>query len=171
MDKVRKTRKSIKKSLTCDEMNNTISANEIDNPISETFSSNLQKRRKRIPIIEQRRLTNIPNQDPDFYYRFVDDIENRLNKFFIAGYEIVDRDGSEISPDRRIQDPSWRQSALSQCVGGGIISYCMRIPRKWWEEDQIKKSKKLDEMQRSMTSGNIVGIPPQNTYGEVKIEH
>lgn len=128
----------------------------------------LKRHRSRISLMEQRRLMNTP-KDGEYVYRIVNDTGDRIGQFYKAGYEIVDRNHEEIDIDGRIQDPSWKQSALSQPVGEGIIGYCMRIPREWWEEDQRAKYNLINAKENKMQQKEIVGIPNQNVIGDIKI--
>lgn len=144
-----------------------------DNSSSDTIQNSkarkLLKRRKRVPLVEQNRLMSF-QRDDDYVYRLVNDTGDRIERFRKAGYEIVDKNNQEIELDSRVQDPSWRHSALSQPVGEGIIAYCMRIPREWWEEDQKAKQKLIKESEDNMRRPSIKGVSQNRTYGEIKID-
>lgn len=131
----------------------------------------VREKRERIPLNEQRRIIGI-EKDPNYVYRLVNDTDRRVESFILAGYEIIDKDGNEIPVDKRMQDPSWRHSALSQPVGGGVTGYMMRIPREWWEEDQAKKHEKADQKEKDKNfTLNLSKEESKNFYGKVKIEH
>jgi hypothetical protein len=112
---------------------------------------------------------SIPNEDKSYVYRLVNDENEKIEKHLAAGYEIVDKEGNDLSIDGRLQDPSWRQSAASQSVGLGTIGYLMRIPREWHEEDRAKKQRALDEKSKALKQKAIPGINSDNVYGEISI--
>lgn len=119
-------------------------------------------KRTRVPLHLQTRVTKIPNQDPDYHYAFgTDDPEYpiTLDNLINAGYEFVDLTGKEILPDEIIQDPSWKQRVISLKDGEHTL-YCMRIPKVWWEKDQIdrteKSSKGLTSFDESKISSSII---------------
>ncbi len=100
------------------------------------------KRIKRIPIGErsQRRLANVP-RDPNFYGRWVNDIDNNINDYKDAGYEFV-----EGKIDTRIikdNEPSKYGSVISQHAGNGVRCYYMRLPIKYRNEDLLTKAEKV----------------------------
>jgi len=133
----------------------------------------LQRRKKRIPIIEQRRLMEIPNEDKSFKYRMVSgdpaEIDDLIFKYIAAGYEIVDKQGQPLEIEERFQDTSWKQSIACQSVGGGDIGILMRIPVEWWEEDQTKKQRTISSEIASRRKARIEGIPDEHVFGEVSI--
>jgi hypothetical protein len=130
----------------------------------------LKRRRERVSIIEQSRIMSIPNKDDSYVYRLVTDENEKIEQKLKAGYEIVDKSGEDLSIDGRLQDPSWRQSAASQSVGGGLIGYLMRIPREWYEEDKAKKRERLDEKTAMLKNKAIAGINQSQVYGEISVE-
>lgn len=156
--------------LTSQNENDTLKNQSLNNSPSDNSSSVKAptiKRRKRISLQEQRRQASIPNKDPDFHYRWVND--KNVEMVYWDGYELVDRNGHELDVDERIQDPAWRQSALSQKTGS-TTAYCMKIPLKTWEKNQKEKLAKRDENYREKIN-TIEGVPKSLTYGEVKLDH
>lgn len=146
---------------------------EISEDVSEIISepAKLKRRRERVPIIEQKRVMSIPNKDESYMYRLVNDVEDNVNRFLKGGYEIVDKNGFDLSIDGRLQDSSWRHSAASQSVGGGITAYLMRIPKEWYIEDQQKKQRYLDDKTANLARKVIPGINDKNVYGEISINN
>jgi hypothetical protein len=132
------------------------------------------QKRERVPLEDQRRMMSVP-KDPSFEYRFVNDTDNRIEAFEKAGWSIVDRSGGEIEPDKRIQNSNWRQSAACQPVGSGITAYVMRIPKEWYNEDQLRKQRKIDHEERNNLRKQIVGSKTgdgaESFYGDIKIDH
>lgn len=141
------------------------------NEVEETVQKRkLKRRRERVSLVEQSRIMSIPNKDESYVYRLVNDENESIERKLKAGYEIVDKNGSDLSIDGRLQDPSWRHSAASQSVGGGLQAYLMRIPREWYEEDKAKKKERLDEKTAMLKNKAIVGINQDQVYGEISVE-
>jgi hypothetical protein len=119
-----------------------------------TIKSELKKkveliRKKRTPLVAQKRLISFP-KDSEYNYRWVNDTEGNIHRFQKAGWEHVDAKGKELEVDQNFQDASWRQSALSQKVGGGITAYVMRIPKEIYDEDQENKLKSSMDYERQL---------------------
>jgi hypothetical protein len=106
-------------------------------------------RRNRTPLTVQKRLASF-DRDPEYMYRWVNDTEGNIHRFKKAGWEHVDVQGKELEVNHDFQDASWRQSALSQKVGGGITAYVMRIPKEIYREDQERKFKDSMDYERQL---------------------
>jgi hypothetical protein len=106
-------------------------------------------RKRRTPLVAQKRLISF-HQEPDYNYRWVNDTEGNIHRYQKAGWEHVDTKGKELEVDQSFQDASWRQSALSQKVGGGITAYVMRIPKEIYDEDQERKFKDSMDYERQL---------------------
>jgi len=133
----------------------------------------LVRSKQRTPLSEQKRLMSFDKED-GFTYRLVNDTFDRIPKFECAGWTIVDKDGSEINPDARIQDSTWKQRARSQPVGAGKIGYMMRIPTKWYDEDIARQQRLIDERESSFKSMKRIRDEKNascEAYGEIKIDH
>lgn len=128
-----------------------------------------ETRRVRVPLEDQKRLITV-KQEEGYAYRLVNDIDNRIREFLEYGYEIVDRNGHGIEEfDKRIQDSTWRQSAVSQHVGQGVIAYLMRKPQDWYDEDQKVKQDAITTREKSRNLAK--GENSKDYYGEIKIDH
>lgn len=153
-----------KKVLTNDKLDNNININKEINV----------ERRKRVPLYDQRRMIGV-DKDPDFEYRFFNDVGNRLNEARLAGWELVNREtGKNLEINGRLQDPSWKHSALSQHVGDGRIAYCMRIPKAWYIEDQKAKQLAIDKNETQLLKakklGNEKNTITENVIGEIQLD-
>lgn len=127
-----------------------------------------EARPNRVPIHEQHRnRLTITDKDPNYVYRVVNDIDNRVEQFKLAGYEIVEK-------THKVGDVDSNNSVGSGTrmnVGSGRVGVLMRIKREFYEADQkakqdeitrnenllIRKKRKNDEAD---SDGN---------YGEVSI--
>ncbi len=120
----------------------------------------------RVPVSGQRNILTVNGKDPNYAYRFVNDIDHgmRIEMFKQGGWEVVDR-GTEIKVgDKVVDQGSGVGSTVTRYVGQGITAILMRIPLEWYEEDQAAKAAKLDEVEESMQDPSITG-----NYGSVSI--
>ena len=102
----------------------------------------------RIPV-HYRNLLKWEHQDPAYKYRFVNKVEDRVERFKEAGYEIVESD-EVVADQRSAGDASPIGTQVEKSVGSGDKAVLMRIKKEWYEDDQIEKQNKIDEIERSM---------------------
>ena len=99
-------------------------------------------RPKRVPVYEANRnkitVTNLDHEN--FMYRWVNDIESRIQMFKDGGWEFVDKNGKEVG-NGGAESSNVVGSALSRGMGGGITAFLMRIPKNLWKQDQERKEK------------------------------
>jgi hypothetical protein len=147
------------------------------NPERVTLNQSIQRVhltriKKRVPLSEQRRLMSF-DQKEDFTYRLVNDTFDRIPRFEQAGWTVVDNDGSEILPDIRVQDSTWKQRARSQPVGENKVGYMMCIPTEFYNEDIKRQQRLIDERESSIKSSKRIRDEKNTSfevYGEVKID-
>ena len=127
----------------------------------ETINKAPKTRVKRIPVGSRNRL-EIIGKSPDYVYRIVNDVDDRIERFKAAGYEVVPLSESRMA-SQRVGQGSPTGSFAEMPVGGGIKGVLMKIPKEWYEEDQRSKAAQVDETERS--------IKPKidGTYGDIKI--
>lgn len=120
---------------------------------------------RRIPVSGYRDILSVDGKEDGFVYRWVNDIDNRIQRFQQGGYELVDHD-VEVG-QRTVDNPGKYGSVVSKDVGKGRTAYLMRIPEEFYKEDQQAKQREVkrteDDMKRTLNSGR------DGTYGEVKI--
>ncbi len=128
------------------------------------------RRQERIPIGQRNRLT-APKR-PGYVRRFVNTTPGRVQMFEDAGYQMVtDQTYDPENPGvvkigDRTSGATPMGSAVVEDVGGGQQAVLMEIREDWYNEDQAKKARRLDEMEaqikrRPTKSGH---------YGSVKME-
>jgi hypothetical protein len=136
-----------------------------NNDVKDMTTRRELRERNRVPLWNDKRLVQPLNMEEGFKYKLVTDRDNEVFEHFNGGYEFVDRYGDELlSIDARMQDPSWKQKALSQPVGNGEIGYCMRIPLELWLERERMKVQKANEQAGSIKNPYVSGIPTQLTF-------
>lgn len=110
--------------------------------------------------------TDTSKNDPNFVYRWVNDVGDRINLMKELGYEIV-TDPNVTVGDRKVEstkDASGGSPVIAN-VGGGIKAYYMRIPKEWYEEDQKAKAAKIDELEASIKGDAVAGAD----YGKLEV--
>ena len=114
-----------------------------------TARSTPQKRVVRKPLSARGPLNITGEKDPNFHYRFVNDVGSRVYNYQQAGYEIV-TDGDLTVGDSRVSDASDLGSPRRVVGDQGTPSVLMRIPKEYFDEDQAKKNAALDEQDQAM---------------------
>jgi hypothetical protein len=112
------------------------------------------------------RLT-VVGRDPNYHYRIVNDVDDRIERLKIAGYEIAEEKVG-------IGDPGVENSNISlgsgarMHVGKGVKAVLMKIPKELFQEDQKAKQREIDAkeaaIKRKANSGE------GGTYGEVTVK-
>lgn len=118
----------------------------------EAISKAPSGRVRRTPI-GVRNILTINNKDANYVYRVVNDVDDgdRVSRFEAAGYEVVKSKDISVG-DRRVEAPSSEGSVARISVGGGQKGVVMRVPRDWYEEDQIAKQREVDATEDSITN-------------------
>ena len=118
-------------------------------------------RQERVPMGAYRDILTVHDKDPNYVYRFFNDIDNRIERAKQAGYEIV---------DHKVRMGA-HGVANNQALGGGaqrissdgVPLVLMRIRREWWEEDQAAKQKIVNDRILTINKSAEDGY-----YGETK---
>src|SRR5690348_16758514 len=94
----------------------------------------------RVPVYEANRnkITVEGLDHENFQYRWVNDVEDRLNVFLGAQWEFVPKEGLQAG-DGGVDQSARTTSAMSKGMGGGVVAYLMRIPKDIWLMDQQRK--------------------------------
>lgn len=101
---------------------------------------------KRTPVGSRNRIS-LKHQDPDYTYRIVNDLDDRVQQLLDAGYEI---DTTQTVGDKRVDTPSAMGGAFS--VGNGVKAFVMRQKKEWYQEDQASKQAQIDQVEQTMYS-------------------
>lgn len=128
----------------------------------ETIAKAPRERVKRVPVGSRNRL-EVVGKSPEYVYRIVNDVDDRIERFKAAGYEVVPISEARMA-SQRVGAGSPTGSIAEMPVGGGVNGVLMKIPKEWYEEDQAAKAAKIDEAERSIKKPDIDGA-----YGEIKI--
>jgi len=120
-------------------------------------------RAKRIPVGGPRDILTVANKDPNFVYRWVNDVAGRIQKFKEGGYEVVTQD-LEVG-QAAVDRGSKLGSAITKSVGGQVTAVLMRIPKEWYDEDQAAKMAEVDALEVAMRDA-----AHQDRYGSLTLK-
>lgn len=106
----------------------------------------VEGRTTRVPVTRRNRLS-VKNRDPNYHYRIVNDVDDRVEQFLDQGYEI---DPQSQVGDKAVDIASPLGSAKLLSVGAGIKAVVMRIPKEYFEQDQAAKQEQIDALEDEM---------------------
>lgn len=130
---------------------------------------------KRTPVSGQRDIMTFNQMKDGYKYRWVNDIENRIQRFIDAGYTFVNaKDGSFSEEGNNLiagikgidNANSVTSGVLTKSVGKGVTSYLMAISEEYYQEDQEGKQSQIDRTEASLQQGS----GQDGKYGKVNIE-
>lgn len=117
---------------------------------STEASIDVAKRRERPnrPDINGRRdVLTVLNKDPNYEYRWVNDVDGRVQSMQSLGWELAT--GDEEIARKGITDPLPVGSVKRKPVGGGVEAILMRIYKDWYEENKQIYAASVDRMEAS----------------------
>jgi hypothetical protein len=129
-------------------------------------------RRDRTPMSGLHQKLAVMNKDPNFYYHWFKDADDRIQRAMRAGFDPVMEDGSEyIEGSSRGQ---WVSKVLNKRTTPPEIGYLMKQRIEWHDEDQAAKARQIDEIEQGINSHNQKSpdgsfVPKGVTYGESRI--
>jgi hypothetical protein len=123
-------------------------------------------RTRRTPINGTRNRLSVRGKEPGYTYRIVNDTDDRIQTLQEIGYEIV-TDSKVSVGDKRIANPTQEGSPVQVSVGQGVKAYLMRQKQEWYDEDQIAKNAKNDELEAQMKRE----AKDSGFYGKLKINN
>lgn len=124
-----------------------------------------KKRPSRTPINGRRSILGVKGKDPNFEYRIVNDVNDRVNEFLERGYEVV-TDGDVTVGDKRVGKVSATGSPVEISVGQGTKALLMRIPKEYYEEDQKAKAANIAAIEADIKAETR----KDGNYGSIKFD-
>lgn len=128
----------------------------------EAISKAPSGRVTRTPV-GQRNILTVKGKDPNYEYRIVNDVEDRITQFQEAGYELESTDSVDVG-DKRVSQGTTIGSKKVFSVGNGIKAFVMKIKKEWYDEDQRVKQRQVDAQESSIKDKALDG-----TYGKLDI--
>jgi hypothetical protein len=92
---------------------------------------------------------SIQNKDPNFEYRVVNDRDDRVEILKEIGYEVCTAAELQIG-DKRVDLGAPIGSAATLALGGGDKVVVMKIPKEWYDADQIAKEQAVSRSEQTM---------------------
>jgi hypothetical protein len=114
---------------------------------------------------EPRNTLTFDNRDQNYVYRVFNDTDGRIEHFQEVGYEVV-HENAQLG-DSTADSAASVGSAVSKPVGNGVTGVLMRIKREWYDEDQARKQKRVDDSEETLRQAPKA----DGRYGSVKITH
>ena len=130
--------------------------------IKEAIAKAPRGRPQRVPV-GTRNILTVAGKDPNYEYRIINDSGDRVQEFLDAGYELVKEDSVRVG-DKRVNSASSEGSVAHISVGQGQKAFVVRIKKEWYEEDQLSKQRKIDELEQATKAKALDG-----TYGKLEI--
>ena len=128
----------------------------------EAISKAPVSRVTRVPV-SQRNILTVKGKDPNYEYRVVNDVDDRIAQFIEGGYELVADDSTDVG-DKRVSQGTSVGSKKIFSVGQGTKGYLMRIRKEWYDEDQARKQGFVNQQEASIKEKALDG-----TYGKLEI--
>jgi len=115
----------------------------------ETNQSRAEGRPARVPVSSRQNITTVYDSDPNYVYRWVNDVEDRIERFKLGGWEIVDSKSVKVG-QRSLDNSGEMSGTISRSVGAGRTAFLMRIKKEWFDEDQAEKARQIQESEDAM---------------------
>ena len=113
--------------------------------------------------VSQRNVLTVKGKDPNYVYRVVNDVDDRVAQFLEGGYELVENETHDVG-DKRVSQGTSIGSKKIFSVGQGVKGHLMRIRKEWYEEDQNRKQQFVDKQEASIKEKALDG-----NYGKLEI--
>lgn len=101
---------------------------------------------KRTPIVGRNRLS-LKERDPNYQYRIVNDVDDRIDQFLEQGWEVVQ--DAKVG-DKRVENPTGVGSVKTISVGQGTKAVTLRIKKEYYDENQRAKQADVDASEETM---------------------
>ena len=130
--------------------------------VKEAIAKVPSGRTQRVPVGTRNVLT-VAGKDPNYEYRIINDSGDRVQEFMDAGYELVEKDSVRVG-DKRVNSATAEGTVSQVSVGQGQKGYIVRIKKEWYQEDQAKKQRQVNDQERATKEKALDG-----TYGKPEI--
>ncbi len=130
-----------------------------------TAKENLVKtpvQRVRRSPVEGRNRLKVRGTDPNYVYRVVNDLDDRVHELLDRGYEFDTSEDIRVG-DSFIDENSRLGKVRMISVGGGIKAVLMRIRKDWYEEDQLSKQEVVNKTEAAMRPNS------DGQYGKIEV--
>lgn len=119
---------------------------------------------RRTSINGRRNVLTVKGKEPGFEYRWVNDVDSRIEEYRESGWEVVSDKNVKVG-DKRVNNPTSEGSPVTKSVGGGVTAFLMRIKSEWFKEDQDLKQAEIDKIEASLKAE----AQRQSDYGKIDL--
>lgn len=135
--------------------------------------------RTRIPMSVPHQKLAVPDI-PGYHMHWMRGAPDRIQQALAAGYQFVEKDEVMLNSfglaDSADSDGGTDLGTRVSIVAGGEVDgsgqavrmYLMKLPREWWEDDQVALGKRSDQLAAALKGGKIPGQAnphgQENTY-------
>lgn len=120
----------------------------------KTVDNSKPNRPKRVSLRDQRDQHSFEGKDPNFEYRYVNDIVDhlgpRVERFKKAGWTPVLKDEGTVGEAKVDGNQVKNTSIVEKSAGGKTKAILMKIPKEWYQEDQDAKAAAITESEKQM---------------------
>jgi len=139
---------------------------------SKTTRSERPERPKRVPMNGSVDILEVGKKDPDHEYRWVsDNKKGRLQRFDGAWWDKVSHKDVQVALGAENHSDGSSSHVVTRvgthADGSPEMGYLMRIPKKFYEEDQKAKQDAISAVEQSQLQSD--GSYEKGQYGEVKL--
>jgi len=125
-----------------------------------------ETKRKRVPVGGNRDILTVVSKEKNYTYRWVNDVDGRINKFKAADYgHVYMNEGVEVGAVD-VKQSTNVGTVVSKSVGQGVTAYLMKIKTEFYREDQASKAAEINRAEEIIYE-NVDGL--SGKYGEIKI--
>lgn len=127
-------------------------------------SDRTKTRKKRPPVNGRGDVLTLSDTDDNYVYRVFNDVGTRVAQHKQYGWEVCTEDDVTIGTRNAVQPGKAAQVTVDSRDGTqGIV---MRIPKDWYDEDQVAKQEVIDKTEKQILGEN----EKDGNYGKVSIE-
>lgn len=118
--------------------------------MTEARAGRFQARPKRTPLHEQRNKLTVEGRDPERVYRWVNDVDDRIEKFKLGGYRVEADQALQVGDAVVEEGINRTSSVLEKNVGGKTKAILMSTQKDWYEADQAAKQEIVNQSDLAM---------------------
>jgi len=130
--------------------------------VKEAIAKAPVSRTTRTPVGSRSVLT-VTGKEPGYVYRIINDSGDRVQEFLDAGYELAEKDSVRVG-DKRVNKATSEGSVSQVSVGRGQKAFVVKIKQEWYEEDQARKQRRVNELEDATKAKALDG-----TYGKLEV--
>lgn len=114
-----------------------------------SVSPEASARPRRSSLVRRNRLS-LSEQDPNYHYRIVNDVDDRIERLQEIGYELAPKERVGAVGNKRVDDGSSLGSVAHFSVGQGTRAVVMRIPKEYALQDAKAKLEDIAATESTM---------------------